>query len=77
MNTPELLRKFRTSTATVLLIAATGLLSSTATLGADMSNDTNNFYHSEQVTIQKITFKNQYNMNVVGNLIIPKNLNKY
>ena len=24
----------------------------------------------------KVTFKNQYNMDIVGNLVIPKNLNK-
>ncbi|EKU59815.1 dienelactone hydrolase family protein [Acinetobacter sp. 1130196] len=41
-----------------------------------MSNGANNFYQSQQVTIQKVTFKNQYNMDIVGNLIIPKNLNK-
>ncbi|EXE36210.1 hypothetical protein J573_3288 [Acinetobacter baumannii 1546444] len=41
-----------------------------------MSNGANNFYQSQQVTIQKVTFKNQYNMDIVGNLVIPKNLNK-
>ncbi len=45
-------------------------------MAADMSNGANNFYQSQQVTIQKVTFKNQYNMDIVGNLIIPKNLNK-
>ncbi|KUP22555.1 alpha/beta hydrolase [Paenibacillus sp. DMB5] len=40
----------------------------------DMSNGANNFYQSEMVTQQKITFKNQYSMNVAGNLFFPKGL---
>jgi fermentation-respiration switch protein FrsA (DUF1100 family) len=35
-----------------------------------------NFYKSDKVTTQKVTFKNQYNMQVVGNLFIPKTLNQ-
>ena len=37
-----------------------------------MSTGADNFYQSEQVTAQQVTFKNQYQMNVVGNLYIPK-----
>jgi fermentation-respiration switch protein FrsA (DUF1100 family) len=44
--------------------------------GADMSHGANNFYHSEQVTVQKVTFKNLYQMNVVGNLFMPKGINQ-
>jgi fermentation-respiration switch protein FrsA (DUF1100 family) len=36
----------------------------------------NNFYKSDQVTLQKVSFKNQLNMSVVGNLFTPKNLNR-
>jgi uncharacterized protein len=43
---------------------------------ADMSNGANNFYKSDKVTMQKVAFKNQYNMNVVGNLFISKGLNQ-
>lgn len=35
-----------------------------------------NFYKSDKVTMQKVTFKNQYNMLVAGNLFIPKTLNQ-
>ncbi|MEG3910927.1 alpha/beta hydrolase [Microcoleus sp. w1-18aA5] len=35
-----------------------------------------NFYKSDKVTMQKVTFKNQYNMKVAGNLFIPKTLNQ-
>jgi len=41
-----------------------------------MSNGAANFYTSDRVTVQKVTFKNQYQMNVAGNLFIPKNLNR-
>ncbi|MEN3929707.1 alpha/beta hydrolase [Microvirga sp. W0021] len=41
-----------------------------------MSNGADNFYKSDKVTLQKVTFKNQYQMNVTGNLFIPKNLNQ-
>ena len=37
-----------------------------------MSNGADNFYKSDKVTTQKVTFKDQYQMNVVGNLFIPK-----
>jgi fermentation-respiration switch protein FrsA (DUF1100 family) len=47
------------------LTAATGLPSEAA-----------NFYTSDKVTMQKVGFKNQYNMKVVGNLFTPKGLNQ-
>ena len=64
----------------LLTAMALGMLVSTTSVGvasaADMSNGADNFYKSDKVTMQKVTFKNQYNMNVVGNLFIPKNLNQ-
>ncbi|HOY66422.1 MAG TPA: alpha/beta hydrolase [Candidatus Ozemobacteraceae bacterium] len=41
-------------------------------LAQDMANGANNFYKSERVTLQKVSFKNQYQMKVVGNLFVPK-----
>jgi fermentation-respiration switch protein FrsA (DUF1100 family) len=38
-----------------------------------MSNGADNFYTSDKVTAQKVTFNNQYKMKVVGNLFIPEN----
>ncbi|MHA6632277.1 alpha/beta hydrolase [Citrobacter farmeri] len=52
------------------------LISSFAATAADMSKGADNFYKSDNVTQQKVTFKNQYQMNVVGNLFIPKTLNR-
>lgn len=50
------------------------LFSSFTALGADMSNGADNFFKSDKVTVQKVSFKNQYQLNVVGNLFIPKEL---
>jgi uncharacterized protein len=58
------------------LIVLMGLLIlSFRATGADMSNGANNFYKSDKVTMQKVTFKNQYKMDVVGDLFVPKGLN--
>lgn len=51
-------------------------ISAFAASAADMSRGADNFYKSEKVTQQKVTFKNQYQMNVVGNLFMPKTLNQ-
>lgn len=42
----------------------------------DMSHGANNFYASDRVSLEKVTFRNQYRMNVAGNLFTPKNLNR-
>ena len=41
----------------------------------DMSNGADNFYSSDAVRVQKVTFRNQYQMNVAGNLFTPNDLN--
>ncbi|QXI50708.1 MULTISPECIES: alpha/beta hydrolase [Pseudomonas] len=58
-----------------IIVLLTLLFSSLSAIGADMSNGADNFYTSDEVTVQKVNFKNQYQMNVAGNLFIPKNLN--
>lgn len=62
-------------TAMTILTATTGVVSSTSAFAADISNGAANFYKSDKVTVQKIMFKNQYNMKVIGNLFIPNGLN--
>jgi len=42
----------------------------------DMTNGANNFYTSDKVNLQRVTFKDQYKMNVAGNLFTPKTLNR-
>ncbi len=61
------------SIAIIIILMAGGTMSAKA---ADMRDGADNFYKSDKVIIQKVTFKNQYNMKVVGNLFIPKDLDK-
>jgi fermentation-respiration switch protein FrsA (DUF1100 family) len=58
------------------LISLGLLISSFTAVGANMSNGASNFYASNQVTVEKVTFKNQYQMQVTGNLFVPKNLDR-
>lgn len=59
--------------ATVLSMVA---LMGSAAWAQNKPADADNFYQSNQVTMQKITFQNQYKMTVAGNLFIPKGLDK-
>lgn len=52
------------------------LISSFTAMGQDLSNGADNFYKSDKLIAQKVTFKNQYQMKVVGNLFILKDLNQ-
>lgn len=67
-------------TALASLIAL--FFSTTSTLGAsmtyepDLSNGADNFYKSDKLNLEKVKFKNLYNMKIVGNLYSPKNLEK-
>ena len=62
-------RCFRILTAMTLGLTGVGVVSA-----ADMSHGAANFYKSNKVTMEKVAFKNQYNMKVAGNLFIPKGL---
>lgn len=42
----------------------------------DMSFGASNFYVSDRVSSEKVRFKNQYRMNVAGNLFTPKTLDR-
>ena len=42
----------------------------------DMSNGADNFYVSGSVDVEKVSFRNKLGMRVVGNLFVPKNLNR-
>ncbi|WP_425516791.1 alpha/beta hydrolase [Ensifer adhaerens] len=42
----------------------------------DMSKGADNFYKSDRVTGEKVTFKTQYQLNVAGNLFLPNNLDR-
>lgn len=74
----------RTYRAAILLTTLLGLVAcstgekmqNSTNYQPDMSNGADNFYTSDLVTVEKVTFKNQYQMEVVGNFFIPKNLDK-
>ena len=55
----------------LLLILALAASASTA-MGQDMANGANNFYKSDTLTAEKVSFRNQYRMTIVGNLFVPK-----
>ncbi|MCG9754634.1 alpha/beta hydrolase [Shewanella insulae] len=74
------MKKTLTALALTTLMGSAGLASIGGAIAAtsdyqpDLSRGANNFYHSEQLTMKKVTFKNQYKMNVTGNLYLPSNI---
>jgi fermentation-respiration switch protein FrsA (DUF1100 family) len=52
------------------------LFTSLSLFAAELPEGADNFYKSDRVTVQKIVFKNQYQMKVSGNLFIPKGLDR-
>jgi fermentation-respiration switch protein FrsA (DUF1100 family) len=64
-------------TCAILLGSASGIaVTSKPTIAQDMSNGANNFYKSDRVDVEKVTFKNKLGMKVVGNLFTPKSLQR-
>jgi uncharacterized protein len=61
-----------------ILIASVSMvtLNSSRATAQDMSNGAANFYKSDVVDVQKVTFRNKLGMKVVGNLFVPKSLNR-
>lgn len=55
------------------ILLLVGLMAGSITASAqDLSNGADNFHQSPGVTQQKVSFRNQYQMKVVGNLFLPK-----
>lgn len=60
-------------------IASLALLTFASTpnvIGQDMSKGANNFYASEHVSVEKVSFTNQYRMKVAGNVYALKSLDR-
>lgn len=55
-------------------VLGTAAIISAPALAYDIPADAANFYVSEILTVEKVSFKNQYNMQVAGNLYRPKSL---
>jgi fermentation-respiration switch protein FrsA (DUF1100 family) len=64
------------SAAVITALAAAGpaAFAADASPAPDLSSSADNFYRSDKVNLQKVTFKNQYGMRVPGNLFTPKSL---
>ncbi len=60
----------------IAALGAMPILHSSIAKAQDMSNGANNFYTSDKVNLHKVMFRNQYAMNVAGNLFTPKTLNR-
>ncbi|MGV8960804.1 MAG: alpha/beta hydrolase [Stenotrophomonas sp.] len=56
----------------ILLLSLALAASSFTALGQDMKNGANNFYKSDRLTTETVSFNNQYEMKIVGNLFLPK-----
>lgn len=62
--------------AGVAAFGVTSVLNTPFAKAQDMSNGADNFYTSDKVSVQKITFRNQYQMNVAGNLFMPNDVDR-
>jgi fermentation-respiration switch protein FrsA (DUF1100 family) len=62
--------------AGVVAFGAASLFDTTNAKAQDMSNGAANFYTSDKVTLQKVTFRSLYRMNVAGNLFLPNDLDR-
>src|SRR4051794_23382570 len=60
----------------ILVLALLPFALSVTARAQDMSNGAANFYKSDNVTSQKVTFNNQYRMKVAGNLFLPKGMDQ-
>lgn len=66
------LKMFKSIALGVILSTA----GTSAVFAADRPADADNFYRSDKVEVQKVTFKNQCKMNIAGNLYLPKDMDK-
>jgi fermentation-respiration switch protein FrsA (DUF1100 family) len=74
----DFLKATGTALAALGVVAAAGsaAFAAEAAYVPDLSNGADNFYKSDRVDVQRVTFKNQYGMRVAGNLYMPKALDR-
>lgn len=65
--------KLKTLAALVILSVTLGMGANTV-VAADMSHGADNFYKSDKVKTETVTFKNIYGMEVTGTLFTPRNM---
>ena len=59
-----------------MAVATIGIMTAASAMAREiqMPSDAANFYQSDRVTVQPVTFPNQYKMTIAGNLITPRNV---
>ena len=66
-----------TGAVAVGMLSTTGEISAaTPKNGTALPNGADNFYTSDKLTVQRVSFKNQYQMTVTGKLFVPKALDR-
>ena len=66
------LLKYMSAGAVALGVMSTLPFARAREMSNEIPSGADNFYTSQQVAIQKVSFPNQYGMKVVGNLFVPK-----
>jgi fermentation-respiration switch protein FrsA (DUF1100 family) len=69
-------RLLKTAGASAAAVVATPFLTIPFGKAEAMIDGADNFYVSDEVVLEKVTFTDQYKMQVAGNLYIPKNLDR-
>lgn len=69
------MKELITSVAAATVLGVT-LISGQAFAQQPKPTDADNFYQSRDVIVEKVTFPNQYTMNIVANLILPKGMDQ-
>ena len=62
--------------AGAMALGVISLANPATTWAQDLSDGADNFYVSDSVTVQPITFQTQYRTTVAGNLFIPNDLDR-
>lgn len=58
-----------------LMAAVVGVMAlGVPALAGEMPADADNFYRSDKVDVRKVTFRNQYRMDIAGNLFLPRGM---
>ncbi len=60
----------------VAVIAVTALMGGSSAFAYAVPSDAANFYQTDKASVQHVSFKNQYDMLIAGNLYVPHGLNK-
>ena len=66
----------KTRSGCMIAAAMATLISLPVASAQNKPEDADNFYQSRETSMQKVTFRNQYRMDVAGNLFLPKDMDR-